>query len=102
MTRFDNVSEVIGPSRKLTKPEMARALRLAIADEYEAVQVYTMIAESTDDEGVRAVVMDIVKEEQVHASQFWELLAEIDPYEEEAWHKADAENKELKKRARGY
>ncbi len=102
MTRFDNVTEVIGPSRKLTKAEMARALRLAIADEYEAVQVYSQIAESTDDEGIKAVVMDIVKEEQMHASQFWELLAEVDPYEEEAWHKADTENKELKKRARGY
>ncbi len=102
MARFDNVTEVIGSWKKLSKQEMARALRLAIADEYEAVQIYSQIAEATDDEGIKAVVMDIVKEEQRHASQFWELLAEVDPYEEEAWHKADEENKELKKKARGY
>ncbi len=82
--------------RKLTKPELARALRQSIADEYEAIHVYTQIAEATDDKFVKAVFMDIVWEEQLHASQFWELLSEVDPSEAKAWEQAVKENREMK------
>jgi rubrerythrin len=100
MADIGNAQGVIGFDRKLTSKELARALRLSIADEYEAIQVYSQIAEATEDEGVRAVIMDIVGEEQRHASQFWELLAEVDPSEHVAWEKAVKENKALMEEAR--
>ena len=95
MTSFGNPDEVLSIGRKLTAEELKRALRLSIADEYEAVHVYTLIAEAVEDEKFRAVIMDIVREEQVHASQFWDLLARIDPSESEAYERAVKENKEL-------
>jgi rubrerythrin len=100
MADIGNARGVIGFDRKLTNEELARALRLSIADEYEAIQVYSQIAEATEDEGIKVVIMDIVREEQRHASQFWELLAEVDPSEHEAWELAAKENKELMEEAR--
>ena len=100
MTDIGNARGVIGFDRKLTNKELARALRLSISDEYEAIQVYSQIAEATEDEGIRAVIMDIVAEEQRHASQFWELLAEVDPSEHVAWEMAVKENQDLLERAR--
>lgn len=67
--------------RKLTKNELIRAVRLMIADEYEAVQVYTQLAESIDDELARDVLLDIADEEKVHAGEFLRLLKELAPDE---------------------
>jgi rubrerythrin len=91
---------VLSIPRKFTKPELARALRQSIADEYEAIHVYTQIAEATDDKFIKAVIMDIVWEEQLHASQFWELLSEVDPSESVAWEQAVKENAEHKAKAK--
>jgi len=79
----------------LTKDELARALRLSIADEYEAIQIYQQMAEGVDDKGIKKVIMDIIREEQKHASQFWELLSRVVPEEEEIYDEAVKENKEL-------
>lgn len=77
------------------KTELARALRLAIADEYEAIQIYEQIAESTEDPRIREVVIHIVEEEQKHADQFWDLLARVIPEEREIYDSAVEENKEI-------
>ena len=74
---------------------MARALRLAIADEYEAIQIYEQIAESTEDAKIKEVVMHIVEEEQKHADQFWDLLARVIPEEHGIYDSAVEENKEI-------
>ncbi|HVO78264.1 MAG TPA: ferritin family protein [Methanomassiliicoccales archaeon] len=100
MAEFNNADVVLSIPRKFTKMELARALRQSIADEYEAIHVYTQIAEATDDAYIEAVIMDIVWEEQLHASQFWELLAEVDPSEHQAWEAAVKENAEHKAKAK--
>jgi rubrerythrin len=101
MPNMSNIHSVASMERKLSKQELARALRLAIADEYEAIQIYEQIAEGTDDPKIREVIMHIVKEEQVHADQFWDLLAKVIPKEHELYDEAVEENKEIIQKVRG-
>jgi len=95
MPDMSNVHPVVSLDRKFTKQELARALRLAISDEYEAIQIYEQIAECTDDPEIRQVIMHIVEEEQVHADQFWDLLARVIPEERQLYDEAIEENKEI-------
>jgi len=69
--------------RKLDHDEIVRTIRFVIAAEYEAIQLYTQIAESTDNQLVKTVLLDIADEEKVHAGEFLRLLREIEPSEEE-------------------
>ena len=71
--------------RTLTHNELVRAIRLMIADEFEAVQVYTQLAESIDNELAREVLLDIADEERVHAGEFQRLLFELAPGEKELY-----------------
>jgi rubrerythrin len=56
--------------RKLTHSELIRAIRLMIVDEYEAISVYTALAESIDNQLAKEVLIDIANEERVHAGEF--------------------------------
>ncbi len=67
--------------RKLTNAELVRAIRFMIAAEYEAVQLYTQLADSTDNKLVIEVLNDIANEEKVHAGEFLRLLKELAPDE---------------------
>ena len=88
MTEFGSALEAIGFEDLFTEADLARALRYAIADEYEAIQIYSQISEAMQDLRMRAVIDDIVGEEKKHASQFWDLLSRIDPDEHRQWDKA--------------
>jgi len=68
--------------RKLTPEELVRAVRFLVAAEYEAVQLYMQLAESTDQKLAQAVLKDIADEERVHAGEFLRLLKELTPDEE--------------------
>ena len=63
MPEFANSFSVKASDRKLTKPELIRAIRYNIAAEYEAVQLYMQLAESIDDPLAIAVLEDISIEE---------------------------------------
>jgi len=52
------------------------------AAEYEAIQIYMQLAESTDDELAIEVLKDITDEERVHAGEFLCVLKELAPDEE--------------------
>ena len=67
--------------RKLTDQELIRSIRFMIAAEYEAVQLYMQLAESTDNELAIDVLKDIADEERVHAGEFYRLLQELSPDE---------------------
>ena len=67
---------------KLTDAELIRAIRFMIAAEYEAIQLYMQLAESTDNKLAIEVLTDIADEERVHAGEFLRLLKELDPEEE--------------------
>lgn len=79
--------------RKLSEQELIRAIRFMIAAEYEAIQLYMQLAESTDNELAIEVLKDIADEERVHAGEFLRLLKELDP-EEEKFYQEGAEEVE--------
>ena len=68
--------------RKLTKEELIRSIRFMVAAEYEAIQLYMQLAESTDNKLAIEVLRDIADEERVHAGEFLRLLHELAPDEE--------------------
>ena len=68
-------------ARKLTDEELVRAIRFMVASEYEATQMYTQLAESTDNQLAVEVLKDIANEERVHAGEFLRLLRELAPDE---------------------
>ena len=68
--------------RKLTHEELIRAIRFMVSAEYEAIQLYMQLAESTDNELAIEVLKDIADEERVHAGEFLRLLHHLAPDEE--------------------
>lgn len=82
MPDFGNPFAVLKNDRKLTNEELIRAIRFMIAAEYEAIQLYVQLAESSDNELAKAVLLDIANEEKVHAGEFLRLLHELAPDEE--------------------
>lgn len=81
--------------RKLTKPELIRAIRYSIAAEYEATQLYMQIAESIDDKVAIEVLKDIADEERVHAGEFMRLLKYLAPEEMEFYAEGAEEVEEI-------
>ncbi len=81
--------------RKLTGAELIRAIRFLVAAEYEAVQLYMQLAESTDHELAIEVLKDIADEERVHAGEFLRLLKELAPDEERFYAEGAEEVEEL-------
>lgn len=81
--------------RKLTLSELVRAIRFMVAAEYEAIQLYTQLAESTDNELAKRVLTDIADEERVHAGEFLKLLYYLAPDEEKYYAEGAEEVEEL-------
>jgi rubrerythrin len=77
MPEFGNPFSGLAKDRKLTDAELVRAIRFMIAAEYEAVQLYMQLAESTDNELAIDVLQEIADEERVHAGEFLRLLNEL-------------------------
>jgi rubrerythrin len=80
--------------RKLTSEELVRAIRFMIAAEYEAVQLYMQLAESTDNKLAREVLVDIADEERVHAGEFLKLLHHLAPDEQKFYDQGAEEVEE--------
>ena len=85
MPEFGNPFSGLAKDRKVSHEELIRAIRFMIAAEYEAVQLYMQLAESTDNKLAIEVLKDIADEERVHAGEFLRLLRELDPEEEELY-----------------
>lgn len=84
--------------RMLTDAELIRAIRFMVASEYEATQMYTQLAESTENVLAAKVLRDIADEERVHAGEFLRLLHELAPDEEKLYAKGEKEvEDEIKK-----
>lgn len=64
--------------RKLTREELAQALRLSIIAELDAVNLYLQLASCTDDQAAKKVFEDIAKEEKTHIGEFLALLKSLD------------------------
>lgn len=100
MPDFGTPFSGLAKERKLTHEELVRAIRFMIAAEYEAIQLYMQLAESTDDKLAIEVLKDIADEERVHAGEFLRLLKYLAPDEEkfyaEGAEEVEEEMKELK------
>jgi len=81
MPDFGNPFAGIAAGRKLTDAELVRAVRFMISAEYEAIQLYMQLAESTDNKLAVEVLRDIADEERVHAGEFLRLLHALAPDE---------------------
>lgn len=95
MPEFGTSLGAMNPDRKVTHDELVRAIRFMVAAEYEAVQMYVQLADSTDNELAKAVLKDIAEEEIVHAGEFLRLLKELEPTEEGLYKEGAEEVEEL-------
>jgi rubrerythrin len=93
MPEFGDPFAGLANDRKLTEQELIRAIRFSIAAEYEAVQLYMQLAESTDNDLAIEVLKDVADEERVHAGEFLRLLHEIAP-DEKGFYSEGAEEVE--------
>ena len=98
MPEFSNAFSGLANDRQLSDAELVRAIRFMIAAEYEAVQLYQQLAESTDNELAKVVLVDIADEEKVHAGEFLKLLHELQPDEEEFYKEGYEEVEEMIKK----
>jgi len=81
MPEFGTPFAGLAKDKKLTEAELVRAIRFMVAAEYEAIQLYMQLAESTDNKLAIEVLKDIADEERVHAGEFLRLLHELAPDE---------------------
>ena len=65
--------------KEVSKEELLRMIRFAIAAEYEAIQLYQQIANSTKDKDTKKIMTDVAKEELVHVGEFQQLLNSLSP-----------------------
>ena len=94
MPDFGNPFSGMKADRKLTDQELIRAIRFMVSAEYEAVQLYVQLAESTDNKLAKEVLLDIAGEEKVHAGEFLRLLHKLAPDEQGFYDKGYAEVEE--------
>ena len=97
MPDFGHPFSGLAKERKLTDAELVRAIRFMISAEYEAIQLYMQLAESTDNQLAINVLKDIADEERVHAGEFLRLLKELASDEEEFYHEGAEEVEEIEK-----
>lgn len=65
--------------RKLTDAELAKAIRLDMAAELDAINLYQSHLESTDNPVARRMIKHIMDEEKDHLEEFAQLLYTLDP-----------------------
>lgn len=95
MPEFGTPFSVLEADRKISDAELIRAIRFMVAAEYEAIQLYMQLAESTDNRLAARVLRDIADEERVHAGEFLRLLKQLDPEEEKFYDEGAREVEEI-------
>ena len=98
MPEFGSPFSGMKAERNVTKAELIRAIRFMVAAEYEAVQLYMQLAESTDDKLAKEVLTDIADEERVHAGEFLRLLKHLAPDEQKFYSEGEEEVDEMMKK----
>jgi rubrerythrin len=95
MPEFSTPFAGMNANRQLSHHELVRAIRFSVAAEYEAVQLYLQIADSTDNALAQTVLRDVADEERVHAGEFLRLLHELAPDEAKFYDEGAEEVEEL-------
>ena len=95
MPEFGSLFSSLSRDKKLTDDELVRAIRFMVAAEYEAIQMYMQLAESTDNKLAAAVLREVADEERVHAGEFLRLLGELAPDEQQFYAEGASEVEEI-------
>jgi len=74
---------VANVSRQLSNEELAQAIRVDIAGEFEAIIGYEAHAMATNDERVKKILYHIADEERKHVGELQQLLYLLSPKEAE-------------------
>lgn len=81
---------------KLSKENLNQELlRVAIIAELDAINLYEQLAALTDDKDLKAVFLDIAKEEKTHVGEFQTMLLRLDAQQVQEMEAAKEEIKEL-------
>ncbi len=76
-----NPFNVMKSDKALTREDLVRAIRVMISSEFEAIQLYTQLADSIDDEKIIKKLQDIADEEKKHVGEFLSILMYLEPNE---------------------
>ncbi len=71
------------PDRKLNREEILRALRIDVAAELDAINLYQAHIDAIDDERVRQVIAHIRDEEKEHVAEFMGMINALDPTQQQ-------------------
>lgn len=70
-------------------------LRVAIIAELDAINLYEQLAALTEDENLKAVFLDIAKEEKTHVGEFLTMLLMKDEEQQEKLEAGEEEVEEI-------
>jgi hypothetical protein len=76
MPQTDPFSGIV--PRKLSDTELARAIRLNIEAELDAINLYAAHIDATDNDEAKAILHHVMDEEKEHMALFLELLKRMD------------------------
>jgi len=69
-------------------------LRLGIIAELDAIDLYEQLAAATSDKKIKAVFLDVAREEKTHVGEFMALLLDVD---KEQLREIESGKKEIRK-----
>lgn len=70
-------------------------IRAAIVAEIDAINLYEQMANLTKNANVKAVLMDVAKEEKTHIGEFQALLLQFDPQHKKEVEAGEKDAKEV-------
>jgi rubrerythrin len=70
-------------------------LRAALIAELDAINLYEQMADLTEDEGVKEVLLEVAREEKTHTGEFQALLLKLDREQEKELKAGKEEVEEL-------
>jgi rubrerythrin len=90
------MSKIPADLARLSKESIDKEiLRTAMIAELDAINLYEQLAALTQNKDLKAVLMDIAKEEKTHAGEFQALLLKLDPEQEKELEAGKKEVQEL-------
>lgn len=82
--------------KKVSKEDLDKEiLRVGIIAEIDAVSLYEQLAAMTDNKAIKAILLDIAKEEKTHVGEFQALLLKLDKEQEKELKEGKKEVEEL-------
>lgn len=92
------LSEIPKNLAKIKKEDLDREiLRVGMIAELDAVNLYEQMAAMTENKNIKALLLDIAKEEKTHTGEFQALLLELDAEQKKELERGKKEVEELTK-----